>query len=673
MPRGKKVETTALYALVVHIVFLGIAFVLHSKGTRAQDVNPALLAQLWFLAPGTLVWLMVLVHGRQKRMAQREREEMERLRASRVSEEIFEEQELDRMRAATALRIFERFLVPAFSILLSAVLMFLCYSNLANAWRVRAMVSISNPSMVAAGMAVIVFVGFVLAYYTVGLSREPGLGLLRAGGSYLMGNVAGSLVVVLAMILAHFHVVWLAWLGAVAAYGIPALMGLIGVEIILNLILDIYRPRVPGRERRWGYDSRLLGSLSAPGNVLKTVATTLDYQFGFQVSDTWFYRFMARAIVPLIVAQVLLLWLLSGVVVVHDGEIAFIERFGKPRLRASDRARNLRASVFGPGYHLKAPWPIEKLNRVPKDAVYEMQIGRRLYDEHDAPKTLEEMERAMWGSMGISPDDEALLWGEIHIPPGVGKELDFLVPSVPVTAGGDRREGPPLDIAHVKAHISFRLKRNADGNLDEDAAYDFAYTNTEPVRMMENLGYRALCRVAASHPLMRWANVDRAKATDKFRRLLQTAADDSRLGVEVVYVAMPGVYPPARGARPYEELIKDRIHQRTLRYKAELAAVKSESEAEAEAAEMIGEAEAYGYRLKVMSGAQAERFKVKASAFRAAPDVYWHRQYFSALEDVLEGHRLFIVPITEDEELTIDLQEKLGVDILDIPIEEGIK
>ena len=37
-------------------------------------------------------------------------------------------------------------------------------------------------------------------------------------------------------------------------------------------------------------------------------------------------------------------------------EVAFIERFGSPRLSAGDAARGLEASVFRPGYYLKMPW-----------------------------------------------------------------------------------------------------------------------------------------------------------------------------------------------------------------------------------------------------------------------------------------------------------------------------
>ena len=126
------------------------------------------------------------------------------------------------------------------------------------------------------------------------------------------------------------------WAEVAVTFIIPGIMALVGVELVLNLILDIYRPRVPGRERRPPYESRLLGLFAEPQGVLKTVAATLDYQFGFEVSETWFYHFMEKAILPLLLVQVVSLWLLTMIVVVNPNEVAFVEVFGKPYLTQAD-------------------------------------------------------------------------------------------------------------------------------------------------------------------------------------------------------------------------------------------------------------------------------------------------------------------------------------------------
>ncbi len=85
-------------------------------------------------------------------------------------------------------------------------------------------------------------------------------------------------------------------------------MILLGLEIALNLVMDIYRPRLNGQYSRSAFDSRLLGIINEPGGILRSAADALDYQFGFQVSQTWFYKLLEQAIIPLILFGVVTLY-----------------------------------------------------------------------------------------------------------------------------------------------------------------------------------------------------------------------------------------------------------------------------------------------------------------------------------------------------------------------------
>ncbi len=153
-------------------------------------------------------------------------------------------------------------------------------------------------------------------------------------------------------------------------------MALVGIELVLNLVLDIYRPRVPGQERRPPYDSRILGLFAEPQGVFKTVASTLDYQFGFKVSETWFYHFMEKAIVPLLLVQVASLWLLTSIVVVDPSEVVFVETLGKPYLAQQDQQKGLNATLLQPGFHLKWPWPFGTARHVPAYETQSIDVGR---------------------------------------------------------------------------------------------------------------------------------------------------------------------------------------------------------------------------------------------------------------------------------------------------------
>ncbi len=688
MPENKKVETTALFGLALQLVFLGIAWALYSKSD-----SRAVLAQMWFLAPGALLWLIVLLHGRQRRLARREREEMEELAKTRMSEEIFEEQELDRMRAHSGLVIFERYVMPVFSVAFGGVLLFLAYRSLGDLVRTAfgaeaemgRVVPAKDPLAVVAGMTAMAFFGFLLGKYCVGLARQEAAGgvgkggipssslpLLRAPGSYLMGNVVGSLLLVLAMSMVHFQVLWLE---KAAAFAIPALMGMIGVEVLLNMVLNIYRPRVPGRLARVPYDSRLLGLIAEPEDVLKTVAATLDYQFGFKISETWFYRFMARAIVPLILIQLTALWLLSCIVVVHRGEIVFIERFGCPRRpEASSQVGNAgspvaKAAVYGPGYHLKAPWPIEVARKVPADRIYRKEVGKIFHtDESPFGDKMPPLPK----DMQMMTDEDIILWRELHVHPAVGKEADFLVPSVAEIQ--EEFKAPALNIARVMAHVHFRIKRSAAGGkgdrtVSPAAAYDFYYRHADPERLVEDLSFRAMCRLAASQDFLKWIHVDRAIVSHRFAAMLQKALDENNLGLELVYAGIPAVHPPAETAEPFEDVINAYQEKQTIKHQARQTATRRVNLAKGMAAEVAGRAQSYGHRLKVVSRAESDRFAIQLAAYRKAPDVYRYRKYFSAVEEVLGGHRIFIVPILKDEVLFIDLKESLSDALMNIDLQ----
>src|SRR6185503_7680178 len=132
------------------------------------------------------------------------------------------------------------------------------------------------------------------------------------------------------------------------ARALCVLLALNALETMVNLVLEIYRPRVKGQQARLLYESRLVGLLSQPEGLITTAAQALDYQFGFKVSDTWFYKFLERALGWLILLQVVVLLLSTSIIFIEPGEQGILERFGKP---VDSR------HVLQPGAHLKLPWP----------------------------------------------------------------------------------------------------------------------------------------------------------------------------------------------------------------------------------------------------------------------------------------------------------------------------
>jgi membrane protease subunit HflK len=458
---------------------------------------------------------------------------------------------------------------------------------------------------------------------------------------------------------------------------IPVVMGLVAVEVILNLILDIYRPRVPGQEARPPYDSRLLGLFAEPEGVLKTVAATLDYQFGFKVSETWFYHFMERMVLPLVLVQVVSLWLLTSLVIIEPNEVAFVERMGRPYVSTQDAAKGLRGTVFGPGFRLKAPWPFAVTRRIPAGQVLHLEIGK-----------VYEGSNAMRAPIAITKSPDIILWRELHIDPRVGFEANFLVPSkaqaeadarqaqvdaldaeVPgegkPQAQGAALKAPAVNLARLEAHVYYRVKHKPDGSVDGNAAFAYYYNEEDTTGHLEQLAFRAMCRVAASQDFLKWIAQERADVTQEYLRALREGAEQAGLGVEVVDATINAVHPPAEVAQSYEQVVKALEERESSVQEGEQASNRTRRQAEARTAEMLQSAESYKFRAKVLAEADAELFEAQLVAYHKAPLVYIYRTYLTALEQVLNNQRVYVVPKTDREVQVIDLQEKIRPFILD--------
>jgi regulator of protease activity HflC (stomatin/prohibitin superfamily) len=627
---------------------------------------------MWYLIPGLLIWFLVLVHGRQRRLAQQEAEERERLKETRLSSEIFEETELDTTRAGAGLLIFERYFVPALSVVLSGGLLFLAYRLVRGSWGQSW--KVSQPSAVAMGMVFVSFLGYLIGKYAAGLAQNRGFRLLRASGGYVLGNVMAAILIAVAMAMYYFDI---KWGETIVTYAIPLIMALVALEVLLNLLLDIYRPRVAGQETRPPYDSRILGLFAEPQGVFHTLAATLDYQFGFRVSETWFYRFMQRAIIPLFLVQIVSLWLLTVFVVVNQDEVVFIEHLGKPYVSKGDKAHGIAATVFGPGLYLKVPWPISTARHVPAYRILSLEVGK-IRVESPGPQT------------PLMPQD-VILWRESHINPRQGYEASFLVPSTadtseteapaeveeaavttaelqePAQSAAVKKKAPTprVNLARVDAAVYYRVKRKPDGGIDENAAFSYIYRESDIQQHLEKLAYRAVCRIAASQDFLKWVAQERAETTEEFKKQLSQAVDQAGLGVEVVDVAFAAVHPPSEVAGAYEAVVGALEDREKLIYQGQQEAIRTEKAAEAAAAELVQSAEGYAYSQKVDAQATAEQFLVQYEAFKKAPRVYAFRAYFDTIEEALPGHKVFIVPMSPHEVQVIDLQEKLRTELLE--------
>ncbi len=676
---SKRPVHVALVSLILSVVFFGISFLLGGWSGFS-----AISAVGWLNLSVALIWLVLCLQFYQRSLA-----EQEKLDAGQLSREgastIFQagsEQATLFYVAQRRLQVFEKWFVPIFSGLIAAYQTGIGLYLLNAARTAIAPEELKQPLLCGICMTAIAFISFLISRYATGMSAQPQWKPLRAGGSSLLGVAVLCFALAVALALAYLFNFY--GFANIMTLVIPALLVVLGIETALNLILDIYRPRLKGLYSRSAFDSRLLGVINEPGGILRSAADAIDYQFGFKVSQTWFYKLLEQAIAPLALFAGVTLYLLSCIVVVAPDEEAIIEHFGNPVNDAND------VRLAGPGLTFKWPWPIDKVYKYPTKRIAEISIGF-------VPKVDKE------GRVEHTP----LLWGEAHYE----KEEQLLVASEQTgtqSVGGT----VPVSLVIAAVPVQYRIKD----------LYSFVYNHHAPEQFLASICHRELTRLAASAKIE--VDVDnpaemaqsllgagRTQAGNLLTSRIQKAADEAGLGVEVVFVGLQGIHPPVEVAADYQKVIGALQKKQAMILQAQAernqrlsALVGSVQEADAlydlwgkyqratrtnSAADVeslgkqldsafeqakgdifktLRESRSDAFQKATLAEATSSRFAGQLKAFQAAPQIFIQEQKLSTLEEALRGIRKYVVVADpNDRQVTvIDLQEKLSPSLYEL-------
>jgi len=672
---SKRPVHVALVSLILSIIFFGITFFL-GRWSGFFAVS----AVSWLILSVAFIWFVLCLQFYQRSLAEQEKLDASQLVRDKESSAIFQarsERATLLSMAQRRLEIFEKWFVPIFSALIAAYQIGIGL-YLLNAVGSAAENELKQPLLCGICMMAIAFISFLISRYATGMSAQPEWKPLRAGGSSLLGVavLCFALAVILALVyLFNFHTPV-----NVIAMVIPALLVVLGVETALNLIMDIYRPRLKGRYSRSAFDSRLLGVINEPGGILRSAADAIDYQFGFKASQTWFYKLLEQAIVPLILFGGVTLYLLSSVVVVEPDEQAIIEHFGNP-LNDAGQVR-----IIDSGLALKWPWPIDIVYKYPTKMISEISIG---FVPKVDPKTGE-------------AERKPLLWGEKHYE----EEYQLLVASEQIGTGS-MAGTVPVSLVIAAVPVQYRIKD----------LYSYIYNHNEPVKLLESICYRELTKFAASAKIETGDQQDnednllgtgRAKAGRILTERVQNAVNEQDLGIEVVFVGLQGIHPPPEVAADYQKVIgavqkkqalilnaqaernktlgpivgsvdkTEKLYELWLKYQQaedtdSLEDIErlvkqldhSFEEAKGNIFKTLRESQSYAFKKEVLARATGDRFAEQLKAYRAAPEIYLQEQRLSMLEETLDDIRKYVVVADQnDTQITIiDLQEKLAPSI----------
>ena len=611
-------ERVAIAGAIIQFVGAVLAFVFWQISAAS---SAWILA--WQVLIGCLVWIVTLMHLRVSRLAEDESEEWQRLQAERAAGgargRLFEEDEIQAFAARNRLRVFEKYVAPVMSLVLALLLAAVVVAELlVNVTGLTNMTGGKEKLLIGiAGISGLTFILFLVAMYAGGMSRQAEWRPLRAGSSYMMFCALFGAATVISFALGQFG---FRNADDAFSYAMLPLLAIIVVEIILNFVLDFYRPRLEGVEARPAYDSRLLGLLAQPGGILKTVSATLDYQFGFRVSQTWFYRFIEGAIAPLILFQIITLYLLTCLVIVGPEQRGVLERFGR-----------FKGPVLEPGLCVKLPWPFDRVYRFPANEIKTIYLGHA----------------------GEAEKVDKILWTVKHY------ETEY--PTMVATSEvGPRRQDIPVNLLVATTTVRYKI-------ADVQKWY---YSSSEPEKLLESLCEREQIKYLAGADLFGVMGVGRDKVGEDLRKRMQAAAEDARLGVEIIGVGVEGMHPPVveRLPQAFQELVSS-LTQREVGIldarTSEIATVRSaQTEAEGEKLKARG---VYASRVHVAQ-AEAECFAAQNKAYGSSPEVFKAREFLSALEKAFENPRKYVLGTgqVERQVIRLNLEDPYGLDITQV-------
>lgn len=686
-----RAATTSLLGLGIQLA-LGLALLIYSLmgGPIASGDHAAQTAGLHVLICSA-VWIMLAIVFDQHRRERLEALEAETLEAASARESsVFGTMSDDLRVNAKRLAWMHKVLVPAISILVGLSLIgmgawkyFEITRNISGATADAANAAFRGswfeeyPGIPHQGWAIslglgVAVVGFVFARYTSGMSKNPLWFALRAGSS---AAVAASLFG-LAIALGQFAEI----LGAVRAsryllVAFPIASMVLGAEVLVNFLLNLYRPRKPGEMPRPPVDSWLLSSIAAPDQIAKNIGGAIGYQFGVDVTGSWAYRLISRSLGTLVLFAAGVVWLLTCVTIVGPDERGVRVRLGQ---RIGEQVE--------PGLCFTLPWPIERIERTATTQLRTVNLATE--------RPPESLKHILWTNDHKIKDEFKVI---VRASRAAEATQIPSAPAAPTTAAdGSSAQAAvePVALLVVEVPLVYRIT-----NLKE---YEELATPQTRDAFLRAIARREVIRYLGSLDEEELLSRKRIEASEKIKQLVTAALAREHTGVEAVFCAVEGVHPPKDTAAAFESVVSSQLVAQAVVDRARLDAVRaligaggSQRGAEAIAAEIdaldkLRQAKATPDAVKAqeakidamvkaaggavganLASARAERwtkhmsqrgaaeaYSGRLAAFEANPTLYFASSYFDTLSSIMKESRVYLVEDSaKDLRTTIDMKD----------------
>lgn len=614
------ISSFATLALFLMVFLTGPVYEWSGFTTYSLNIIPFGLAFLYSLT--------AFFHAKFSEKAVRDEEEKILLQKRKNRASILDISEDVRFTAGRALLNFERYVPAVITVIaflfMVLALIFIWRGSLFNATEgIKLSSGLPKQPMTLAFVCALALAFCMLGgIFLSGQSHVVEFRWLRPVGAWLM---AGGTIFLFSLISALLVQGGKGHFDAILAKIVFFALILLAVELVINFISEFYRPRAKV-EMRPEYESHLLAFFTEPGGVMRNLADSLDYQFGFKVSKTWIYGFVSRALLPALLVWAFLFWISTIVVEVRPGEVGLRSRLGA--------VINKRAPLE-PGVYFKWPYPLENIITVNIDAINGIFLGARFEkDGHE-----------------IKPG--VLLWTSEH---GKGSAKGYLVAND--SKGLKEDMAKAVSILEVNLLVNYKVRKAK--------AYEYLFNFEDVKALISDISTREATKYFASTDFMKDLSSARTDIMNDLRKRIQQDLDAQDAGVEVTNVNMNGAHPPVKEVVPaFQDVLAAKEEAKKTVYIAEGIAAKTLAEGEIEALRIVSTAQADSFGVRTEAEADAFRFQRQLSAFRQQPALFKLRTYLDFLEnDCKELRKLIISSSIPSQIYELNLEETARLDLL---------
>lgn len=291
-------------------------------------------------------------------------------------------------------------------------------------------------------------------------------------------------------------------------------------------------------------------------------------------------------------------WFLSGIYFVGPGRVGVVTRWG----------RALPDSA-GPGVHLKAPWPIDRVTRVELATPRRVEVGFRTREN---PRAVTE----------VAAEFYATLWESRHAAGTYEK-----MPEEALRLTGDE------NIVDLNAVVLYRV--------EDPRAFLYAVASTDD--LVRYATESVISRIVGRLPLEEVLTMRRSELEVTVAEQVQRFLDREGAGVEIVSARLQDMHPPLEVVPSFRDVSSAREDKNKTINEAHAYANQLVPRARGEADKLIREAEAYRLERVEKARGDADRIIAMAEAYDTGREVTRTRLYLETMEEILAGIEKFFV------------------------------